>query len=184
MKVNIDLKNKKGSLDVNAEGIIEKGMDQHEKNWNDKFNKKHNAKKEIMELKHKQKIDNKEQDLKKKSIVREIFDGFNSKKQIEFEQQRKLEEENRKIVEQSKENKKITRIKIVSIFLFFIYGLFCITGFKDSHVISAIISLIQIILVSISIFASANVITLFKNDYKICLLISLMLVIPWLAFSR
>ena len=57
MKVNIDLKNKKGSLDVNAEGIIEKGMDQHEKNWNDKFNKKHNAKKEIMELKHKQKID-------------------------------------------------------------------------------------------------------------------------------
>ena len=32
-------------------------MDQHDKNWKDKFNTKHNAKKEIQELKHKQKLE-------------------------------------------------------------------------------------------------------------------------------
>lgn len=183
MKLNIDLKNKKGSLDVNAEKIIEKGMDQHEKDWKDKFNTKHNAKKEIMELKHKQKIENKEQDLKKKSVVQEVFDGFNSQKQIEFEEQQKIEEEKRKVAELAKENKNKRTISIVSIVLFFIYGLFCITGFKDSHIISAVVSLIQIALVTISILSSLSIVTLFKNDYKICLLISLMLIIPWLAFA-
>ena len=183
MKLNIDLKNKKGSLDVNAEKIIEKGMDQHEKDWKDKFNTKHNAKKEIMELKHKQKIENKEQDLKKKSVVQEVFDGFNSQKQIEFEEQQKIEEEKRKVAELAKENKNKRTISIVSIVLFFIYGLFCITGFKDSHIISAVVSLIQIALVTISILSSLSIVTLFKNDYKICLLISLMLINPWLAFA-
>ena len=183
MKLNIDLKNKKGSLDVNAEKIIEKGMDQHEKDWKDKFNTKHNAKKEIMELKHKQKIENKEQDLKKKSVVQEVFDGFNSQKQIEFEEQQKIEKEKRKVAELAKENKNKRTISIVSIVLFFIYGLFCITGFKDSHIISAVVSLIQIALVTISILSSLSIVTLFKNDYKICLLISLMLIIPWLAFA-
>ena len=183
MKLNIDLKNKKGSLVVNAEKIIEKGMDQHEKDWKDKFNTKHNAKKEIMELKHKQKIENKEQDLKKKSVVQEVFDGLNSQKQIEFEEQQKIEEEKRKVAELAKENKNKRTISIVSIVLFFIYGLFCITGFKDSHIISAVVSLIQIALVTISILSSLSIVTLFKNDYKICLLISLMLIIPWLAFA-
>lgn len=183
MKLNIDLKNKKGSLDVNAEKIIEKGMDQHEKDWKDKFNTKHNAKKEIMELKHKQKIENKEQDLKKKSVVQEVFDGFNSQKQIEFEEQQKIEKEKRKVAELAKENKNKRTISIVSIVLFFIYGLFCITGFKDSHIISAVVSLIQIALVTISILSSLSIVTLFKNDYKICLLVSLMLIIPWVAFA-
>ena len=183
MKLNIDLKNKKGSIDVDAEKIIEQGMEQHEKDWKDKFTTKHNAKKEIMELKHKQKLDNKEQDLKKKSLVQEIFDGYNSKKQIEYEEQRKIDEENRKIEEQSKENKNKRIISIVSIVLFFIYGLFCITGFRDSHIISAVISLIQIVLVIISALSSINIVTLFKNDSKICLLISIMLIIPWLAFA-
>lgn len=45
MKINIDIKNKKGNLDVDAERLIEKGMDQHERTWKDKFNTKHNAKK-------------------------------------------------------------------------------------------------------------------------------------------
>ena len=183
MKINIDLKNKKGSLDVNAEKIIEKGMDQNEKNWQDKFNTKHNAKKEIMELKHKQKLDNKEQDLKKKSFVQEIFEGLNSNKQMKYEEQRKLEEENRKVEEQSKENKKRKIFDIISIFLFFVYGLFCIIGFKDSHIISAIISLIQTLLVMIAILSAIDSINFFKNDYKIFLIISLMLVIPWLAFA-
>ena len=32
--------------------IVEKGMDQHENGWKDKFNTKYNAKKEILEMKH------------------------------------------------------------------------------------------------------------------------------------
>ena len=32
-------------------------MEQHEKNWKDKFSTKHNAKKEILEMKHKQKME-------------------------------------------------------------------------------------------------------------------------------
>lgn len=53
------LKIKKGEVEaeIGAEKLIEKGMDQHEKNWKDKFNTKHNAKKEIKELKHKQKLE-------------------------------------------------------------------------------------------------------------------------------
>ena len=39
------------------------------------------------------------------------------------------------------------------------------------------------ILVIISILSSLDLINLFKKDYKVCLLISLMLIIPWMAFA-
>ena len=112
MKINIDIKNKKGNLDVDAERLIEKGMDQHERTWKDKFNTKHNAKKEIMELKHKQNIENKEQDLKKKTFVQEIFDEINNKKQIELEEKRKIEEEKIRIEEERRKKEEEQQIRL------------------------------------------------------------------------
>ena len=43
MKFNFDMKNKKVGLEADVEKIVEKGMDQKEKDWKDKFNTKHNA---------------------------------------------------------------------------------------------------------------------------------------------
>lgn len=110
MQLDIDKENKKGKLDFDAEKLIEKGMDQHDKNWKEKFDVKHSAKKEIMELKHHQKIENKEKDLKKKSLVKEIFDGINTNKKLELEQQRKIEEE-RLMLEEERRKLEETRIK-------------------------------------------------------------------------
>lgn len=165
MKVNLKKVGIEAEADV--EKLIEKGMDNHEKDWQEK----HNAKKEILELKHKHKME--EQRAK---------NNIKSSDEIELEKAKiKLEQE--KINYERAENKSKRTIKIVSIIMFFIYGLFCITGFKDSHIISAIISLIQIVLVIISFFSVTNLISLFKNDYKICLIVSFMLIIPWLIFA-
>ena len=150
MKVN--LKKLGVEVEANAEGIVEKGIDAHEKDWKEKLESKHNNKKELLELKHKIKME-------------EEYFKKNGKSLID------------------KEEKSKKTVRIFSIILFFVYGLFCIEGFNDSHIISAIISIIQLILVVISTLASLNILQLFKNDYKIFLLASLMLIVPWLAFS-
>ena len=49
MKLNFDIKNKKANLEADVERLVEKGMDQNEKDWKDKFVTKHNAKKEILD---------------------------------------------------------------------------------------------------------------------------------------
>ena len=69
------LKIKKGEVEaeIEAEKLIEKGMDQHDKNWKDKFSTKHNAKKEMLEIKHKQKLEIGEQNQKRKSIFERIY---------------------------------------------------------------------------------------------------------------
>lgn len=165
MKVNLKKVGIEAEADV--EKLIEKGMDNWEKDWQEK----HNAKKEILELKHKHKME----EQRAKNNIKSIDEIELEKAQIRLEQE--------KLNSARDENKSKRTIKIVSIFMFFIYGLFCITGFKDSHILSAIISLAQIILVTISIFSTINLISLFKNDYKVCLILSILLVIPWLAFS-
>lgn len=150
MKVNF--KKLGVEVEANAEGIVEKGIDAHEKDWKEKLESKHNNKKELLELKHKIKME-------------EEYFKKNGKSLID------------------KEEKSKKTVRIFCIILFFVYGLFCIEGFKNSHIISAIISIIQLILVVISILSSLNILQLFKNDYKTCLLISLMLIIPWMAFA-
>lgn len=57
MKFNFDIKNKKAGLEADVEKIVEKGMEYHERNWFEKFNAKKITKKEMQELKHKQKIE-------------------------------------------------------------------------------------------------------------------------------
>ena len=74
MKLKFDIKNKKADLEANVENLVEKGMDQHDKNWKDKFNTKHNAKKEILEIKHKQKLEMKETGKEKPYFAAKITD--------------------------------------------------------------------------------------------------------------
>jgi len=154
MKLNFKKIGVEAEADV--EKIVEKKMELDEKDWQ----QKHNAKMEKMELKHKHKMEEKE------------FKKKNSKEYLKLEQEQELKEQNTK-----------NMMKVFSIIVFFIYGLFCITGFKDSHTIAAIISLFQVILVSISIFSLFDIIKLFKNDDKLCLIISFFLIIPWLFFA-
>lgn len=164
MKVNL----KKVGIEVetDVEKVLEKGMDNHEKDWKEK----HNAKKEILELKHKHKMEE-----------QRIKDNIKTSEEIELEKaQIRLEQEKLNSVQNENKSKRV--IKFVSIIMFFIYGLFCITEFKSSYTVSAIISLVQTILVTISIFSASNIISFFKNDHKICLILSILLVIPWLAF--
>ena len=150
MKVN--LKKIGVEVEANAEKLVEKGIDAHEKDWKEKLESKHNNKKELIELKHKNKMEEKYFKKNGKSLINE-------------------EEKSKKTV------------RIISIILFFICGLFCIEEFNNLHIISAIITVVQIILVIISIISSLDIISLFKKDYKVCLLISLMLIIPWMAFA-
>ena len=87
------------------------------------------------------------------------------------------------------ENKKIDLdkskkiFKILSIIMFFIYGLFCILCFQNNHIISTIISFIQILLIIITFLISMDFFSFFKNDYKLFFIISIFLIIPWLAFA-
>ena len=67
MKLNLDIKNKKGELEADVETLVEKGMEQHERTQKDKFNSKHSAKKKILGLKHRQKIEIEDQNVKKKN---------------------------------------------------------------------------------------------------------------------
>ena len=143
MKLKFNKEKKTVDVDVDAEKLVEKGMDLHEKDWKEKFNTKHEAKKEIMELRHKHNIENKEQDLKgKSSIIHDVFSGFKNKKQLELEEQRKREEEARRLEEErirleeerlrrereeKERNKKEKRT--ISIFILIISLLMTIIGF-------------------------------------------------------
>ena len=80
MKFNFDIKNKKAGFEADVEKIVEKGMDQHEKSWFSKFNLKREKKKEMLELKHKQRIEIEEAKIKKKYLEQEL-----NKKQEEEE---------------------------------------------------------------------------------------------------
>ena len=170
MKINIK---KLGiETEVDAEEVAKKVIDNHEKDWKEKFDTKHNAKKEIMELKHKYKLE--EQRKNPQNIDLQLED----KKKIEV-----LEREKEKNSIEKLKRKSKSRVKIASIILLFVYGMFCIVGFKDSHIISAIISLIQVIFAIISILTSMELCKLFENDYKLFFILSIIMIIPWLAFA-
>ena len=93
MKFKVDIKNKKADLEADVEKLVEKGMDQHDKNWKDKFNTKHNAKKELLELKHKQKLEMEETNKEKRNWFERIQENKRKQKEIEIEEQRRKEKE-------------------------------------------------------------------------------------------
>ena len=167
MRLNYDIKNKKAGIDADVEGIIMKGMEQHDKGWKEKFYIKYNAKKEMKELKHKQKLENRK---------------IKKKKRYEVEIEEKIRKEKIKQLEKQRKNQLLVRN--VSIILIFIFGLFCIQNFENKQIISAFISLVQICLLVISIFMCEDVFHLFKKDYKIFFIISILLIVVWIAFTK
>lgn len=93
MKLKLDVKNKKADLEADVEKLVEKGMDQHDRNWKDKFNTKHNAKKEILEIKHKQKLEIEKTNMEKRNWFEKIQENNRKQKELEIEEQRRLEKE-------------------------------------------------------------------------------------------
>ena len=110
MKLNFDIKNKKAELEADVEKLVEKGMDQHEKDWKYKFNIKHNAKKEILELKHKQKMEIDENSKSKKSIYEKIVEEKRKTKELELEEQRRIRELE---LEEKKRQEKIEKQNLI-----------------------------------------------------------------------
>lgn len=96
MKLNFDIKNKKGEVEADVEKLVEKGMEQHDKNWKDKFNIKHNAKKEMLELKHKQKMEIEESNKSKKNFFEKIAEEKRKIRELELEEERRKEAERKK----------------------------------------------------------------------------------------
>lgn len=98
MKLNFDIKNKKGEVEADVEKLVEKGMEQHDKNWKDKFNVKHNAKKEMLELKHKQKMELEENSKTKKNFFERIAEEKRKIRELELEEERRREIERKKAI--------------------------------------------------------------------------------------
>ena len=113
MKLNIDIKNKKAGFEADVERIVEKGMEQHDKNWKDKFNTKHNAKKEMLEMKHKQKLEIEERNQKKKNWFQKIEEDRWKTRELELEEERRKE----------REKKKFLKIKIIVTIILGVIGL-------------------------------------------------------------
>ena len=98
MKLNFDIKNKKGALEADVEKLVEKGMEQHDKNWKDKFNTKHNAQKEMLEMKHKHKLELEDKNQAKKNWFQKIEEERRKTKQLELEELRRQEKERKKSI--------------------------------------------------------------------------------------
>lgn len=167
MKFSFDIKHKKVGFEADVEKLVEKGMDNHQKDWKDKMEKKHKNKKEIQELRYNQKIELYEKTRKK------------SKYELEFEERRREEE----IKNANKPRKEKQIMQVICICLIFVFGLFCITGFRDGHIIARIISLIQICLLVVSILMCEDIFHIFQKDYKILFITSIILSILWLVFA-
>ena len=98
MKFNFDIKNKKAGFEADVEKIVEKGMDQHEKSWFSKFNLKREKKKEMLELKHKQRIEIENEKQKRKNWFEKREEAKIKKKYLEQELNKKQEAEDFKRV--------------------------------------------------------------------------------------
>lgn len=73
------------SVEAEAEHIIEKAMDLHEKNWKEKFTIKHKAKKEMLKLKHNLKNDMKLKEMQEGEKTRELEREDTLRKEEEYQ---------------------------------------------------------------------------------------------------
>ena len=163
------IKYKNLEAELGAEDIAKKIIDNNEKDWKEKFDSKSETKKELLKIKHQNKM---EEQLVKKMDQKDLKKYYKGQKQSS-----NVKDQDYDMVK----SKKI--FNVLSIIMFFIYGLFCILGFQNHHIVSAIISLIQILLTIISFLISMNFFQFFKNDYKLFLIISFLLIVPWLTFA-
>ncbi len=121
MKFNFDIKNKKAGFEADVEKIVEKGMDQHEKNWFSKFNLKREKKKEMLELRHKQRIEIENEKQKRKNWFEKREEAKIKKKYLEQELNKKQEEEN---------FKRFIRYMILMFFIIIFIIIICSLGEK------------------------------------------------------
>lgn len=97
MKFGFNLEKKNATLEVDAERLIEKGMEQNDKNWKYKFDTKHKAKKEILEMKHKQKMEKEDKSQIKKNWFQKVQEEKRKLKELELAEERRKEDEYKKI---------------------------------------------------------------------------------------
>lgn len=147
MKFNLDIKNKKAEFQADVENIVEKGMEQHEKDWKDKFNTKHNAKKEILEIKHKQKLEIEETNREKRNWYDRIQENKRKQKELEIEEQRRIEKE---------KNKKIRNKSIISTIIGTIALILIIVGFSSEDNASMALGGIALLWILIFMWADNN----------------------------
>ena len=86
MKLKFDLEKNNATIDVDAERLIEKGMEQHEKSWKDRLLFKHVAKKEMVKLKHKNKIEVEDKKQKRQTRYQIKQEENRKNKELEFKQ--------------------------------------------------------------------------------------------------
>lgn len=98
MKINLDLKNKRAGIEAGVEKLVEKGIEQHDKNWKEKFSTKHNARKEMLEIKHKQKMEIEEKSQSKKNWFQKIEEEKRKRRELELAEERRREEERKKSI--------------------------------------------------------------------------------------
>ncbi len=91
MRISIDAKNKKTDIEGDVESIAEKIIDNSEKDWKLKFDAKHNARKEMMEIRHKHKMEIDEKNQKKRNWIQKIQDEKLKAKELELEEKRRQE---------------------------------------------------------------------------------------------
>lgn len=92
MKLIFDINKKMIDVEGNVEKLVEKGIDNSEKGWKEKFATRHNAKKELMEIKHSQKIELENSNNIRKNWVQKIQEENRKTKELELAEQRRLKE--------------------------------------------------------------------------------------------
>ena len=111
------------------------------------------------------------------------FENQKQKKKTKYEL--KLEEQKRQeqLLKEKEIQKEKKKVRNVSIILIFVFALFCMVGFKDGYIIAPIVSIIQICLLLLTIGICEDLIHLFKKDYKILFLLSILLIMIWFIFA-
>ena len=92
MRLNFDIKKKKVDVEADLEKLVEKSIDNHEKDWKEKFDVKHNAKKELLKMKHEQQIELKDSNKTKKNLIQKIQEEKRKTKELELSEQLRLKE--------------------------------------------------------------------------------------------
>ena len=133
-------------------------------------------------------INNKEHDWKKKSNQKQKVKKDNIKLKYHAKEE-KLRFQNfkkhfSKAYKEELENEIKSRkaIKIVSFILLFVYGVFFALGLTENNMGFMIITALQMLCAIISVLTSMKIFTLFKNDYRLFLVISIFLIIPFFVF--
>lgn len=179
MKLNIDLKNKVGNLDADFEKIIENSVNKHDKNWKDKFSAKQNAKKEMLILKHKHKMEIEENKTKRRNLIQILQEENRKNKEQKLQQQ--LREEQERIEKEYINKRNNGSIKIWSIILTIVclFGLY--VSLQQLQIFAGIVSVVQVCLFVYTYLICLNIVPeKTKNSYILLFSIGCILIIVFM----